>query len=453
MQASAHSRKRSFFKGPLHFTPLMPTTPMSVMRSFLIAVGLLTQLGCRCSPTDPQAVTLRIKNASRDTLFVADSDQRIGLTVQRQVGGEWFGFDDEPCPCATCARECDRTCQCPDAGQAFARVIRPDGTAERLWSGVVKVAAQGACASCLLDENAPYDETFRLELCYVTRLECAAASADAGRVPCELPPKSSRTCVTQTFTPRQQVVEIGPRRGSSCTSSAECQGKDELCFAGSCTASCPSNGVPLRAPLSVAAPSNQGFFNVLTDSDAGIRRLTGAGRISGVVFQGTTLSVSLERVDMMGERVRGQVQVELPPGLGAPLAVDAGVSVEVRQDTRQQGNAAVVIRDSANTLLFAADNALSRRLLLSADVAPFEVEDTPTPFGCSQQTCGKALFFNTKLTAPGAVLELEAGKSASINTQVGTYRFVAASNAVYQAPNTCDVDSQRPFALWRERGP
>ncbi len=414
--------------------------------SILIAVGLA---GCRCTPSTPLPVTLRIKNLSRDTLYVNDSRGQAGLSVQRDVAGTWFGFDDQPCACATCEQDCQTSCTC-DAGVPMVRRILPDESFERTWSGVVQVSAAGRCGDCLVGENAPYDETLNLELCYVTQLP-ASVAVDAGRFPSEFPAAELRTCTSKTFTPSQQTVEIGPKRGAACTTTSDCQGKDELCFDGSCTAGCPSNDVPLLSGLSVPRLNNQGFF-AEEGRDAGVIRSAGQGRVSTVLFQGPTMTVSLERRGSAGETLRGQVQVSLPMQLGAPLASDAGVTVRFFEDSRQPGNNAFVIRDQASgALLLAADGALSRRLLPPADLAPFSIEDAAEPFGCRQEMCGKVLFFQTRVVVGSSGVELDPGKPQPVNAPGGVYRALAAWNGVYREPNSCTVKQVRPFALWRER--
>lgn len=428
----------------------MPTTPASQMRVLPILITLASLMAsCRCTPATPQPVTLRIKNTGRDTLYVNDTRGQAGLVVQREVAGTWFGFDDQPCACTTCDLSCDATCGC-DAGVPMVRRLLPDETFERTWSGVVQVSAVGRCGDCLLPENAPYDEPFTLELCYVTQLS-ASVVADAGRFASEFPAPELRTCTTKTFTPAQRTVEIGPQRGAACTTTADCQGKDELCFDGSCTAGCPSNDVPLLSGLSVPRLNNQGFFTE-ESRDAGVIRYGGQGRVSTVLFQGPTMTVSLERRGTAGELLRGQVQVSLPMQLGAPLEADAGVTVRFLEDSRQPGNNAFVLRDSTSSaLLLAADGALSRRLLGTSELAPFSIEDAPDPFGCRQEMCGKVLFYGTKIINGAASLELSPGKAAPINTSAGTYRVLAAWNGVYREPNTCTVKQVRPLALWRER--
>lgn len=430
----------------------LPTTPASGMRAFLpLTVVLASLVGCRCSPATPSPVTLRIKNTSKDTLLVRDGKGQHGLAVQRDVAGQWFGFDDLPCPCQTCDRICERSCQCPDAGiTEFVLAVPPNGQAERTWDGVVQVAGFTCGEQCLAPENAPVDETFRLQLCYVNQIDGVVAPADGGRLMAGFPPADVQTCVTRDFQPQQGLVEISPLRGADCMTTADCKGTGELCLAGSCTAGCPSNAYPPQPDL-VVAYSSMGFFAEARDLDGGRTLQSGTGRITATQFSGETLQISLSNAGGSG-----RVDVTLPGGLGGPSLSSANevkVTVAIRAE-RSKVFRGVVFRDArTDELLFAADRGIGAPVLTDAELTPFTVSQEQEAVGCRiDANCGKLVFFKQRLAAAGATsVSVEPGTLASgpfpVDGGVAPYRFWNVTAGTYPASSDCD--SYRPYALWR----
>lgn len=420
------------------------------MRAFLplALVAVAVAGGCRCAPATPTPVTLRVKNPTRDPLLMNDTKGQLGLTVQRNVNGQWFSFDDLPCECQTCDRICERSCQCPDAGiTGFVRAIPPNGQGERAWDGVIQVAGFGCNQVCLVPENAPPDETFRLQLCFVNQLDGIEAPADGGRIAAPFPQSDVQTCVTREFQPQQGVVEIGPARGADCMSNADCKGQNELCLAGSCTAGCPTNTYPAQPELMVTSTS-MGFFTESRETDGGRTLLSGTGRITATQFTGETLQVTLSNAGGSG-----RVDVKLPGGLGGPsLAVNADVKALVAVRTfDNKPIRALVLRDAVtNELLFAADTAIDGPVLRDAELAPFTITREGEAVGCRfDVTCGKLVFSKQKLSNGTASVVVEPGKLASLISAGLTYRFWNVTDGQYPASSRCD--SYRPYAFWRER--
>lgn len=432
----------------------LPTTPTSQMRAFLplaLAVLTLSVSGCRCAPAVPSPVTLRVKNTSRDPLLVNDTKGQLGLTVQRSVNGVWFSFDDLPCECQSCDRICDRSCRCPDAGiTGFVRGISPNGQAERSWDGVIQVAGQATCGEvCLVPENAPPDETFQLQLCFVNQLDGVDAPTDGGRVSAAFPQPTLQTCVTREFQPQQGLVEISPVKGADCMTTADCRGRGELCLNGSCTAGCPSNAFPSQPELIVTYTS-MGFFTEAREGADGGRVLqTGTGKITATQFTGETLQVTLSNAGGSG-----RVDVKLPGGLGGPsLSPNTDVKALVAIRTiDNQSIRGVTLRDATtNELLFAADSAIGSPVLRDAELAPFTVTREPAAVGCRfDATCGKLTFSKQKLTNGTASVSVEPGRLASVTVgAMMSYRFWNVTDGQYGATSTCD--SYRPYAFWKER--
>ncbi len=419
------------------------------MRHIIVIIsvwGLLAN-GCRCSPATPSAVTVRVKNASRDPIFVSDTDEALGVAVQRTVAGMLYSFEEHPCECKTCDFVCSNKCGgCADAGVSFIRRIEPGGSAERTWNGVVQVSAYACGQSCLGAENAPLDETFRAHLCYTNDVSRFMGN-DAGRAE-GLFPNVGVTCVDKEFRPRDGVVEVGPERGAACTTAATCFGPGELCFSGSCTAGCPLNTYPSAPGLQVASITNRGFFTV---SPAGGRSVaTGAGTVTSATYNGTTLTVQLSRRGAASEVLTGSVQVTMPTREGPALATSAPVTVTVidASTASNVNNRGLVVRDSnSSQLLFAADVAQLSRVLSGSDIAPFTITDGTVPTGCRTDGCGKALFVAATVNAGGPSVDIEPGERASVKAGTVTYSFVNAFDVTY-AKTTCDYAVLRPYAIW-----
>ncbi len=413
----------------------------------IVSVLALVATGCRCSPASPTAVTIRVKNGSRDPIFVNDTDRRLGVTVQREINGQLFSFNEHPCECQTCNQACSSSCtDCGDAGIPFIQRVEAGGTNERTWSGVVQVSGFNCGQPCLSPENAPLDEEFTAHLCYTNQVTGFNAP-DGGRA--EAPfPNVGVVCVDKKFKPADGVVEIGPERGSSCTSNAACFGTDELCFDGSCTTGCPANDYPASPGLQVASITNRGFFTVAPAAGSSVA--TGTGTIVSTQYNGTTLTVQFSRKGSANETLTGSVQVTMPTRDGPALQTGANVFVRVidaSTDTNLN-NRALTIRDAATSqMLFAADVAQLERVLGSSDSAPFVITDLAVPTGCRIDGCGKALFVAMRVVTSSDAVDIETGDIATVKVGTANYRFVNAFNASYKK-TTCDYDVLRPYAVW-----
>lgn len=422
------------------------------MRTLLLSLLTLTALGCRCSPATPVPITMKVVNSTRDPIYVDATRGKLGLTVQRDVAGTLFEFDDLACTCRYCSNVCDSSCSCPDAGSPQIRRVDPGTTAERQWDGVVQISGVTSCGdgSCLSQENAPTNEPFTLKLCWTNQRPSGVQFSDAGVGQGELT-TVSLTCIDKKFELQDGVVEIGPARGAACTTSADCKGLGELCFDNACTTGCPANDFPELGSnwsLLVSSPDNMGFF-VQSPRTTGFE-LKGQGTITAVVYQGTSLQVSLTRPGLPNEMLTGKVTVQLPPMTGAPLQVGQAVTVTVVDDGKTRPNRAVVMRDSmTDAVLFAADMAQDGALLTAMDLTPFSLSWNDSAIGCRIDGCGKLLFFKTKLTGVAGSVEVEPGKRASLASN-GNYSLLNVSAGRYAGTTRCDVSDIRPWVLWRE---
>jgi len=436
------------------------------MRAFpLRLLALLTVSvvsGCFCSPPTPSPVTLRIKNGSRDPIWVDVTHNSLGLEVQRSVLGVWTSFDDQPCACDLCDQACGGACQCVDGGTPMMVRIDPGQTSQRTWDGVLQIAGTSSCAfgsgqSCLNQQNAPLDETFNLKLCFVNQVpsfeELDGGSYDGGGVLGRGDfPVNEQTCVDKSFAVRDGVVETGPVKGADCTTTADCKGKGELCFAGSCTASCPANDYPrpsAAVPISVSL-DDMGFYSQMPVGTAQV--FQGTGKVTSVNYNASTLVAYLLRIGPANEHYTGSITVSFPVGNAAPLAQDAGVTVKLVDKSTSDSPAerAVVVRDSSTgELLLAADVARGGAVLDPADLAPFALQIGEVPIGCNLGgTCGKQLYFTTTFSSGTDAVTLDPGTSAAMNTAGGTYRFLNANNTAYSGTTTC-VSPTTPYAIWR----
>jgi hypothetical protein len=414
--------------------------------------------GCRCGPDVPTPVTLRLKNTSRGDLFVDDSDARLGLRVQRRVGGEWLSFVEAPrCACQACELVCDG-CAC-DAGstEPLVRKLAAGQSLERTWPGTVQVSGTGSCSgsfvagpACLTAENPPVDETFRLELCYAPEAS-GAAEGDGGSVSGTLP-AASVACVTREFKPLDGVVEVSPLRGADCTAHADCKGKGELCFGGACTTACPSTGFPevgAAWQVRVQEPNDQGFFTV-AQTDAG-RLYTGTGKVGSVQYQNGTMTVWLERPAVPAGTWRGAVFLTLPPGSSVPLS--AGPTVVARlldhSSATSYDDRALTFRELDGGLILAADSAQGRALLGAADTAPFSVAPGPDVVACQHDDCGKRLYYQTRFTGGPTEVLLEPGKTALSPVAGATYQLLNVADYRYES-TFCPLKALSPYAILRQ---
>lgn len=413
--------------------------------------------GCRCSPATPQPVTLRVINSTRAPIYVDGTAGKLGLTIKRDVGGTLFGFDDLACECRFCSNACNTACSCPDAGLGTVLRIDPGAKAERGWDGVVQVAGFNNCGvdGCLDQQNAPVNEAFTLELCFAAQKPTGVTFNDAGVGSGQLP-RVSTTCNTRTFAPQDLEVEIGPARGSSCTTTADCKAMGELCFDGACTTGCPANPFPQVGAdwiLNVASADNMGFFEMSARGTKG-NQFSGTGTLTSVVYQSSSLLLSFSRPGTVpGELLTGRVQIKLPVGVGAPLTSGRQVSAVLVDDGASAPARAFVMRDVlTNDVLFAADTAQGKRLLTDADIAPFKVSDGPAPVGCVQDACGRLLYFPLKFSTPTSSIDLLPGAQDQLSIGSARWNFLNVSSGAY-ATTTCDVPDLRPYAFWKVTTP
>lgn len=422
------------------------------MRTLLPLLALLALTSCQCSPDKPTPVTLKVKNPGSTPIFVDDTSGLLGMAVQRQVGAEWFGFTEKPCSCLACATVCQAQCDCP-APTERVRKIGPGQEALRTWDGVVQVNSVSSCGEgCLFPDNAPPNEKLRVQLCYTSQVRGYADNPDGGSVELAFP-ASQRTCNEQEFRPQDGIVEISPKRGADCTTTADCKGTDELCFAGACTTGCPANDVPELGgtwQLYIPAPDNEGFF--ATTQMGAVTTSTGTGTVGSVLYQAGTIVIRLQRPGAQGEMLKATVYLKLPPSAAPPLVTGTAVAVTVVDNSTSTNpeNRALVIRDGQGGLLLAADTAQQGPILSAAQTAPFTVTFDAVPFGCRVVECGRQLYYPTRFAGPTSVSVLEPGQSGPHVTPNGTFRLLSVAS--YDYPKTpCKLTQVRSWALWREK--
>ena len=425
------------------------------MRTAILSLLLLGLTACRCGPDTPLPVTLRLKNTGADALYVDDSTQTLGMSVQRKVANSWLSFVEAPgCACQACDQVCKAPCPCAEAAPKVLKVAAGE-TLERSWSGVVQVSGTGACSgllagpACLKAENAPIEETFRLHLCYAPSVP-GVVDSDGGSVPGSLSAEGT-VCVDREFKPVDGVVEISPKRGAPCATSSDCTGENELCFGAACTTSCPANAYPPIGgtwQVRIQEPDDQGFFARATEGGQAI--YTGTGTIGAVLYQNGTMALHLTRAGPMGGVLTAVVYLTLPQGYSVPLA-PGPASIEVKViDALAADNRALTVRTAAGVLLLAADSAQGAPLLAAGDLLPFAVASAEELVGCDFDSCGKKLFHATTFSAGAHSVELAPGKSATQTLAAGTYRFLAAGNYGYST-TSCAISTLRPYAIYLDR--
>lgn len=423
--------------------------------SLLVMTMLAATSGCLCSPATPQPVTLRVVNTTRAPIYVDTSTGKLGLTIKRDVGGSLFGFDDLACECRYCSNACNRSCTCPDAGVGKILKIEPGGTAERSWNGVVQVSGSSGCSTegCLDQQNAPLNETFNLELCFSAQRPTGVVFNDAGIGQGQLPVVST-TCGKRTFAPQDLEVEISPAKGSSCTTTADCKGLEELCFDGACTSGCPANDFPPLGGewiLAIASPDNMGFFDRTARSGEG-SQLFGTGTLTSATYQSSTLLMSFSRT-VSGETLTGRVQIKLPTGTGVPLVAGRQVRALVVDDGATPPSRAFVLRDAmTQDVLLAADMAQGSRTLTDADLAPFQVTSATAPVGCQQDACGRLLYYPRHFATASAAIDLLPGEHGELAIGTSRWSFLNVSSGAY-AMTPCQVSDLRPYVLWKNAPP
>jgi hypothetical protein len=414
---------------------------------------MMSVAGCRCSPASPQPVTLRVVNTTRLPIYVDGTGGRLGLGLKRDVNGMPFAFDDLACECRHCSNACDTSCSCPDAGPEQVFRLEAGASAERTWDGVVQVAGFSNCGNegCLDQQNAPLNEPFTLELCFSPQRPTGVSFNDAGVGNGPLP-KVTTTCTTRQFAPQDLEVEIGPARGSSCTSTSECKGEGELCLDGACTTGCPANEFPAVGTewiLTVATPDNMGFFEQSARPQGS--QFSGTGLLTSAVYQASTLLLSFSRPGpIAGELLTGRVQIKLPVGTGAPLMSGRQVTAVLLDDGDTSApSRAFVLKDAATgDVLFAADMGQGGRLLLPSDLGPFSVEDGDVALGCTQNSCGRLLYFSLLFKAGSQRVELSPGTSGELSIGSAKWKFLNVSSGAY-GTTTCPVKDLRPWAFWK----
>jgi hypothetical protein len=198
--------------------------------------------------------------------------------------------------------------------------------------------------------------------------------------------------------------------------------------------------------------SDQGFFTPATDGGTPV--MSGTGEITSVIYNGGTMTVRLKRLGPSSEVLTGAVFVTLPMGQAAALPQGSMVTVQLFEGSTSANpeNRAVVIREPAGALLFAADHAQQGTLLKDAQLAPFTVSFTAPVVGCRFNECGKQLFFKTRFAVPPVESSLDPGKSALLTVPQGAYRVLNVTSGTY-GTTTCKVFDIRPFAIWREKAP
>lgn len=456
MQALGATRNRAYFFSQLRTKSQMPTTPVPYMRGMLLTVvvlcGAAALPGCRCSPQTPSPVTLRVVNAGVDPIYVDLTRGTLGLTLQRDVGGTLYPFDDLACECRQCDRACDSSCTCPAIGQDLIRRIGGGESAERVWDGVVQVAGLTSCGdgTCLSQVNAPLNEPFTLELCFSAQPPLGVSFEDGGVGAGQLP-KVSQTCVTKKFEPRDGVVEIGPGRGAACESNAQCLALGGLCLGGSCTSGCPPNGFP-EWYLLIPSPENMGFFTQVPRATG--NAFTGTGTLTSFLYTAERLELHLSRVDAAtSETLTATLSMTLPTPAGAPLQTGAQVTVLVVDDGQPRPGRAFTIRDAVSGhLLLAADMRFGEPLLDATELAPVTVGHSGDIIGCRTDGCGKLLFTAATFSSEGKTLALDPGQQGDLELSAGRYRFLNVSSGSY-ASTRCDFTALRPWIFWRQAPP
>lgn len=426
--------------------------------SLALALMMLSVAGCRCSPANPQPVTLRVVNTTRAPIYLDGTAGKLGLTIKRDVNGALFGFDDLACECRFCSNACNTSCSCPDAGLGTVLRVEPGSAVERTWDGVVQVAGFSNCGTdnCLDQQNAPLNEPFTLELCYSAQRPQGINFSDAGVGEGPLP-KISTTCTTRVFAPQDGQVEISPARGSSCTTTADCKGAGELCFDGACTAGCPANDFPQLGSewlLAIASPDNMGFFERSARGATG-NQFRGTGTLTSAVYQSSSLLLSFSRPGTVpGELLTGGVQIKLPVGTGAPLTAGRQVTALLLDDGDDSApSRAFLMKDTlTGDVLFAADMGQGGFLLEPTDLAPFSVANGDVAVGCSQTACGRLLFFPLRFSSPAATVELAPGAQDTLSVGSARWNFLNVSSGAY-VTTTCPVQDLRPWAFWKVPSP
>ena len=426
---------------------------------FFVSVAALS--GCMCTPSAPKPVTLRLKNTSRDTLYIDATDGRLGMVVQRSVNGSFVSFVETPrCACQACDAICSSSsCNCPAPTQTLIQRVAPEGVYERQWSGVVQLESTAGCGgfggtACLAPENAPYNESFNLHFCYALSATLTGVTTDGGAVEGALP--SDVGCVDRPFRIDDGVVEIGPQRGADCVTAADCKGTGEMCFSGACTASCPANTFPSEAESSVRiGVDDRGFFTATIDGKK--TTYVGSGTVGSAAYNTSSLKIFLTRTGMAGETLPATIDLDVPRAMQlGPLVAGQKVAVRIIDNSptaRPSSNVGLVIRDELGSLLIVADSGLTTPNLAASDIAPFTVAFGGTPVGCRMTGCGKELFGEGTFSDGTKTVALGPGQMANIVNTSGTYRAVNVFGGEYVSTSPCEPKLIRPYIIWRDKPP
>lgn len=435
---------------------------MRPVHAFLLCLAVA---GCQCGPDEPPTpVTLRIRNDTAQSVFVDATDSTLGLRVQRRVDDTWFSFvEAPPCPCLACDSVCDG-CNCENA-EPIRKVQRVAAgtTLERTWSGFVQVDQTASCRDpsgelqgCLAQEVPPLDETFRLQFCYAASVPGIGPNEGATPVPGSLPDDGT-SCVLQAFTVSDGVVEVSPLPPPGCTSDAECTTPGTVCLQSVCTNLCPAHDFPAVGgswQVRVLEPEEQGVSGFFTNSSgAGGRRIsTGTGTLTSVRYSNGTMTLQLARAAAPAGEHKASLAIALPPQASVPLQVGEQLAVRVVDASTSSNpeNRALTLRDSAGTLLLAADPGLLGAVLSAEDTQPFTVASLPRTVGCEDTQCGKRSFLRTEFKAGPAVLALEPGESQELVAASATWSVINLTNSGYRS-SSCPLKSLMPYVVLNQR--
>ncbi len=431
------------------------------MRTVHALLLCLVAAGCQCGPDEPPTpVTLRIRNATSQAVFVDATNETRGLRIQRRVDGQWFSFvEAPPCACLACDFVCDG-CECPLPPSARqVQKIPPGATLERTWSGFVQIDQTASCRDsagelqgCLEPEVPPLDETFRLELCYAASVPGVGPTDGEGPVPGVFP-EESRICVQQEFSVADGEVEIRPLPPPGCTKDADCSTPGALCLAEVCTTTCPAHDYPAVGgawQVRVLEPEEQGvpgFFSVST-GPGGRRTFSGSGTITSVRYTNGTMTLQLARAAEPSGEHKSTVAVALPPEIAVPLQVGEPLTVRVVDASMPPlpENRALTLRSGTGTLLLAADSGQLGALLGADETAPFTVVSVQRAVGCEDTSCGKRAFQRTEFRVGSDMVALEPGESEELVAMGETWLILNLSNSAYLT-TTCTLKSLMPYVL------
>ncbi|SEN09039.1 hypothetical protein SAMN05444354_13063 [Stigmatella aurantiaca] len=435
------------------------------MKPLPLLLLCLMASGCQCGPEVPVPVTLRIRNETSQAIFVDATDDTLGLRVQRRVRGQWYSFvEAPPCECLACDSICGGcACSVPVRPSRVWKLL-PEVALEREWEGFVQVDETASCRDdsgalqgCLKPEVPSVDETFRLELCYAVSVPSAGPTDGSAPVPGQLP-ADAQHCVRQEFTPAEGVVEVRPLPPPPCTEGAACTAPGTLCLEGVCTATCPTHAFPALGgawQVRVLEPEEQGvpgFFTVR--ASPGTRRsFTGAGTLTSVRYAQGTLTLHLSRPAVPSGEHKASVSFALPVEAALPLQAGEGVTVHVVDASSDElpENRALTLRDTAGTLLLAADPGQLGAVLSADETAPFAVAPLPAPVGCEDTPCGKRIFHRTGFRLGTGVWELRPGETVELSDPKATWHALNLANSEFLS-GACPLKSVMSYVLVQRRG-